>query len=127
MQEGQQLFSPPITLPVISVGRDRPLLTTRQKAMEGEGILVRSLPPEQVEAMAHDGNARVWVFCGSIDLPTLVYLAGSVRRHSPESRLLLVEWNESAGIEVCLFHRVLDGHVPAETLAAVVREMDDAI
>ena len=107
--------------PVISVGRDRPLLTIRQAAMEKRGIRVHSLLPEQAEFPAHDGKMRLWVLCGSIDEAELVFLACTIRRYSPASRLFLVEWVRPSGAEKCLFHRVLNRDADEETLAATIR------
>ncbi len=108
-------------LPVISVGRDRALLMKRQTALEQRGIGVQSVAPEQAEFPAHDGKSRLWVLCGSIEEAALVFLACTVRRYSPASRLFLVEWMHPAGPERCLFHRVLDHDAGEDALAAAIR------
>lgn len=107
--------------PVMSVGRDRLLLMNRQSAMERRGIGVQSLSPEQAEFPAHDGKPRVWVLCGSIEEASLVFLACTIRRYSPVSRLFLVEWTLPSGAEKCLFHRVLDREVDEGALAEAIR------
>ncbi len=81
-----------------------------------------SLAPEQAEFPAHDGKPRVWVLCGSVEEASLVYLACTVRRYSPVSRLLLVEWLRPAGAERCLFHRVLERGTDEDALAAAIRK-----
>jgi hypothetical protein len=106
---------------VLSVGRDRRQLMVRQAAMERRGIAVHSLLPEQAEFPAHDGKPRTWVMCGSVEEATLVFLACTIRRYSPVSRLFLVEWMRAAGAERCLFHRVLDRDTDEETLAEAIR------
>ena len=112
--------------PVISVGRDRPLLRTRAAALTAAGITVRSLEPEQAEFPAHDGKPRIWIFCGSIEEASLVYLACTVRRYSAASRLLLVEWVQPSGSEKCLFHRVLDPEADTGALAEAIRQCSRA-
>lgn len=119
--------------PILSVGRDRPLLLNRQAAMEQRGIAVRSMSPEQAEFPAHDGKPRLWVLCGSIEEATIVFLACTIRRYCAASRLFLVEWSRPAGAERCLFHRVLDRDADENALAdaiqngwkASVRELGD--
>ncbi|MGA8528776.1 MAG: hypothetical protein WB622_03615 [Acidobacteriaceae bacterium] len=106
---------------MISVGRDHLLLIRRQEAMERRGIGVHSVSPEQAEFSAHDGKLRLWVLCGSIEEATLVFLACTIRRYSPVSRLLLVEWSRPAGPEKCLFHRVLDRNAGEDLLAEAIR------
>lgn len=108
-------------LPVMSVGRDRPLLMLRQAVLERHGIGVQSMAPEQAQFPAHDGKPRVWALCGSIEEETLVYLACTVRRYSAASRLLLVEWMRAPGAERCLFHRVLERDGGEEALAGAIR------
>jgi hypothetical protein len=108
--------------PIISVGRDRNLLMSRQAAMEQRGIRLHSMAPEQAEFPAHDGKPRLWVVCGSVEEASLVYLACTVRRYSPASRMFLVEWLRPAGPERCLFHRVLGRETDEDTLAAAIRK-----
>lgn len=107
--------------PVISVGRDRPLLMTRAASLATAGITVRSLEPEQAEFPAHDGKPRVWIMCGSVEEASLVYLACTIRRYSAASRLLLVEWVQPSGAEKCLFHRVFDQTADGGALAEAIR------
>lgn len=107
--------------PIVSVGRDRALLMSRQEALAQRGIRVQSMAPEQAEFPAHDGRPRLWVLCGSVEEASLVYLACTVRRHSAASRLFLVEWLKPAGPERCLFHRVLDHNAGEDALAEAIR------
>ncbi|MGA7521580.1 MAG: hypothetical protein WBW84_03805 [Acidobacteriaceae bacterium] len=107
--------------PVILVGRDHSLLRVRQAAMERRGVGVHSMSPEQAEFPAHDGKPRLWVLCGSIEEAALVFLACTIRRYSPGSRLFLVEWVRPAGAERCLFHRVLDREADEDALAEAIR------
>ncbi len=107
--------------PVLSVGRDRLLLASRQAAMERQGIGVHSLRPEQAEFPAHDGKPRLWIMCGSTEEASLVFLACTIRRYSAASRLFLVEWTHPAGAERCLFHQVLDRDTDENALARAIR------
>lgn len=110
-------------LPVISVGRDRGLLSARKRLMEKSGLSVQSVSPEEAERLVRDGCSRLWVFCASVEISTLIFLASSIRRHSPESRLVLVEREAAAGIEESLFHRVMDGQASGDVLARVVQDL----
>lgn len=96
-------------------------MMVREAALEQRGIGVHSMAPEQAEFPAHDGKPRLWVLCGSIEEETLVYLACTVRRYSPGSRLFLVEWVQPSGAERCLFHRVLDRDAGEDALAEAIR------
>lgn len=109
-------------MPVYSVGRDQVLLHLRQHAMDEAAIPARTLTPEQAEAFIHDAQPRLWIFCASIDTASLVYLSSSIRRYSPESRLLLVEYGLASGSEAALFHRLLHGMREVGELIRVVRE-----
>lgn len=113
----------PTAWPVLCVGRDPSLLGKRVQALFHAGIVAQSLSPERAEDLAREQRSRIWILCTSIELPTLVFLAGSVRRHSPHSRLLLAEGPSPAGIETSLFHRVITGEEGAEVLAAKVRQL----
>ena len=126
MSARQPILPRPVGWPVVSVGRDRSLLTMRAASLATAGIAVRSLEPEQAEFPAHDGKPRIWVLCGSIEEATLVYLACTVRRYSAVSRLLLVEWLQPAGGERCLFHRVLDSEADHGALAQAIRSYNRA-
>ena len=121
MRAGQYPLLQSLPLPVISVGRDRSLLVFRQHALDDAGIPARTMLPEEAERMVHDPQARVWVFCASIEISTLIYLACAIRRNSPGSRLLLAERCEPAGIERSLFHQILCSETRAEQFTATVR------
>lgn len=95
-------------LSLFSVGRDKELLRLREDLIVSNSDLrVRSLTPEEAEAPARSSGARLWIFCSSIELPKLVYLACSIRRYSPASRLLLLKGSRPPGFEDSLFHNIL--------------------
>lgn len=126
MSARQPVIPRRMSWPVVSVGRDRPLLMRRASALTTAGITVQSFAPEQAEFPAHDGKPRIWVMCGSVEEATLVYLACTVRRYSPVSRLLLVEWIQPSAGERCLFHRVLDHEADQGALAQAIRRCSPA-
>lgn len=77
-------------LPILSVGRDAELLLRRERAIRDRSDLsIRSMSPEEAESWSRSEKARLWIFCGSIEISRLVYLACSVRRYSRHSRLVL--------------------------------------
>ena len=80
----------------------------REQAITSRSDLaVRSLTPELAEPLRRDAEARLWIFCHTLDLRMAVYLATHIRRFSPESRLLLLKNLQHAGFEELLFHRVI--------------------
>jgi hypothetical protein len=95
-------------LEIFSVGRNPEILRRRQRAIAGRSQLsICSLTPEEAEKRVRDAEARLWIFCHSIELGTLVHLACCVRRHSPASRLMLMQGSRAPGFEASLFHQVV--------------------
>jgi hypothetical protein len=93
---------------IISVGKDPELLRLRQQVIKSQSNLsVRSMTPEEADAWTTRPEPHVWVFCHTVELPRLVYLACRVLRFSPESRLILLEGRQRIGFESSLFHTVL--------------------
>ncbi len=123
MSASQQASFPPFSLPVFSVGRDVELLSARENALANTGIAVHSLIPEQAEPAARESCPRLWVFCASVEIPTLVFLACRIRRHSPGSRLVLLERDSPAGVEASLFHRVIDRQGDMDALTSVIFDL----
>lgn len=104
-------------LSIFSVGRDKELLRLRERSIASRSDLqVRSFSPEEAEAPARGPGAHLWVFCSSVELPRLVYLACSIRRYSPDSRLLLLKNSRQSGFEDSLFHWVLPASDGIEAL-----------
>lgn len=92
-------------LPVILIGRDRNLLRFREKAIsERSDLNVQIVDPDVAEPMARSAIARIWIFCSSLEISRVVYLACSVRRYSPDSRLILIKNSLKDGFEDFLFH-----------------------
>jgi hypothetical protein len=115
-------------LEVFSVGRNPEILKRRQRAIANRSQLsVRSLTPEEAEKVVRDGAARLWIFCSTVELGTLVHLACCVRRHSPASRLLLMRGVRGAGFEATLFHRVVPIMEGSETLMEAVSQLAVAV
>jgi hypothetical protein len=95
-------------LPILSVGRDAEILRRRERVLVSRSTLsIRSVNPKEAEATARSSAPHLWIFCSTIELPQLVYLACSVRRYCPASRLLLLQGSRPPGFEVSLFHQVL--------------------
>jgi hypothetical protein len=86
------------------------------------GLRVRSVEPGQAEAWARSAAKHVWVFCATMDYSRMVYLASSVRRYSPGSRLLLVK-EQAGGFEKALFDEVLRTPGNAEAIASAVKRL----
>lgn len=115
-----------VPLRVVSVGSEDGLLKLREQVIiAGTGLEVRSLLPEDAEELAHSSESMVWIFCSTVMLGPLVYLASAVRRYSPESRLVLLEGTQPLGYEVALFHRILDPIRDVELLIETIRELAD--
>jgi hypothetical protein len=108
---------------VISVGRNGEVLRLREGLLSSRGRPVQSLTPEQAETEAHSADPHVWIFCSSVELFQIVYLACSIRRYSPESRLLLFEDLRLAGFEGALFHKVLKSADGPNALLTALDEM----
>jgi hypothetical protein len=108
---------------VISVGKDKQILHMRAKLLIHGGYSVRSMAPEDAETDARSPTRCVWIFCSSVDLAQLIYLACSIRRYSHSSRLLLIEGSRPIKFEAALFHRVLKDEDGGSTLIAAVSEM----
>jgi hypothetical protein len=115
-------------LEVFSVGRDRELLRRRERAIAGRSeLLVRSLTPEEAEKQVRDAQARLWIFCHSIDLGTLIHLACCVRRHSPQSPLVLMRGRRQPGFEATLFHQIVPALEGPEMLIDAVSHLAVAV
>jgi len=112
--------------PIISVGRDKSVLSRRQSTLESLGILVQSMTPEQAAAFVRQPEPRLWIFCGTVETATLIYLAAAIRRYSPRSRLLFIEGPDPAGPESALFHQVVSAGAAHESLVSVVEDFSQA-
>jgi hypothetical protein len=94
-----------LPLSVILIGRDRSLLRFREKAIrETSDLSVQILDPDSAEATARSAIPHLWIFCSRLDISRIVYLACSIRRYSPDSRLLLIKNSMKDGFEDFLFH-----------------------
>jgi hypothetical protein len=107
-------------LSVLSVGRDPELLLRRERILrEHSDLSIRSMNPEEAEKWARSASPRLWIFCGSIEISRLVYLACSVRRYSRHSRLVL-ESARPPGFEASLFDGIIRSGEGAEALLEAV-------
>ena len=110
-------------LPIISVGDDETLLALREKIIKGKGYSVLSLTSVEAELIAHSSEPHLWVFCSTIDLGQLAYLACAVRRQSPRSLLLLLAGARPVGCEAALFQRVLSPIDGVDELLETIGEL----
>lgn len=107
-------------LSIFSVGRDLELLCRREQAIRQHSQLsIRSMSPEEAENWARSEKARLWIFCGSIEIARVVYLACSVRRYSRHSRLVL-DSPRPSGFEGSLFDCIVRSGSGTEVLLEAV-------
>lgn len=115
-------------LEVYSVGRNREILRRREGVIAGRSeLLVRSFSPEEAEKFVRDTEARLWIFCHTIDLGRLIHLACCVRRYSPASRLVLMRGAHEPGFEKSLFHQIVPALDGPESLIDVVSHLAVAV
>ncbi len=111
-------------LSILSVGRDPELLRERERTISSRSDLrIRSLTPEEAEAPARSGETHLWIFCSTVELPRLAYLASSVRRYSARSRLILFKGGRQAGFEDSLFHWIFRAGDDLECFLAAVSRL----
>lgn len=115
-------------LRIISVGNEKELLRLREQVIiKGTGLKVQSVSTDEADGPAHSPDSQVWVFCSSVQLGPLIYLASAVRRYSPGSRLVLLEGvRPPLGSEAALFDRILDPFRSVESLVETLRELATA-
>lgn len=110
------------------VGSDPQILRRRERMLAGcSQLSVRSLNPDEAEKFVRDAAGRLWIFCQTVDLARLVHLACCVRRHSPESRLVLMRGRRAAGFEKSLFHQVVPTLDGPESLIDAVSHLAVAV
>jgi hypothetical protein len=114
-------------LAIVSVGRDPEILRQRQDFIRSQANLaIHSITPEEADAQSHRNEPHLWVFCHTIELPRLVYLACRVLRFSPDSRLILLEGQHRVGFESSLFHSVIRPRDGAEVFLKAVAQLSAA-
>ncbi len=107
-------------LGIFSIGRDAELLRQREQTIrEHSDLSVRSMNPEEAESWTRSEKPRLWIFCGSIEISRLVYLACSVRRYSRHSRLVL-DSARAPGFEGSLFDCIVRSDQESGALLEVV-------
>ncbi|MGC2617546.1 MAG: hypothetical protein WA414_00810 [Acidobacteriaceae bacterium] len=118
----------PSPLAVFSVGRDAEVLQKRAGIIGADSDLtVLSMTPEEANKWVRSEDPHLWVFCSTIELSMLVHLACAIRRHSPGSRLLLMEGARRAGFEKALFHWTIQPADGPEILAEAVSHLAVAV
>jgi hypothetical protein len=104
------------------VGRDPALLAQRELSLMAAGMEVCSVTPEEAEPEARSALARPWLICHTVEITQVVYLACSVRRNSPASKLILLEGERAVGFESVLFHHVLKVPEQRDVLVNTIRK-----
>jgi hypothetical protein len=93
---------------IVSVGSDPEILRLRHEMIARHSdVQIRSITPEEAETWTQRSEPHLWVFCHSVELTRLLFLACSIRRFSPGSRLLLLSGARSPSSEMGLFHQVI--------------------
>jgi hypothetical protein len=107
---GGQNRTPLLHLPltILFVGRDGNLLKMRREALSRRlRLRAWSGTPEQARSWSQSSDPHLWVFCSTVEVQELIFLAGRIRRFSPRSRLVLMEDAHASGPEAVLFNRVV--------------------
>jgi len=114
-------------LPVVCVGYDTGLLRLRESLIQHAGYPVSSvLVGDAVTAAKARHSPCVWVFCHTVWICDTVHLASTVRRHSPEDKLMLLTKPHGAGSEAVLFHSVLSQQAGVESFLNALASLSRA-
>ena len=73
--------------------------------------------------MARRPGKHLWMFCATVEYSQAMYLACSVRRCSPESRMLLLKEEALREIEKPLFDEVVRMPASMESIVSAVRRL----
>jgi hypothetical protein len=74
---------------IVQIGRDRELLRLRGRILSAAGYSVISLAPsESLQEIRRARDARVWLFCHTLEFYELSLLAASIRRRRRSDKLL---------------------------------------
>jgi hypothetical protein len=106
---------------VFQIGRDQELLRLRAKLISCAGYTVQSMTPDQVPAEVREAReARVWVFCHTLDSYELALLAVAIRNSHPADKLLRLTSFNDIGQPPGLFDELLEPIVGVDELLRVV-------
>ena len=121
----RERITAPLTMTtIISVGTEAGILRKRQQEIASRtGMRVRWIPPSEAEVMARRPGKHLWMFCATVEYSQAMYLACSVRRYRPESRLLLLQEQETPGFEKPLFDEVVRMPASMESIVSAVRRL----
>ena len=112
------------TATIFSVGKDEGILRRRQEEIQTRaGMRVRWMQAQEAEILTRTRGKRLWMFCATLDSAQAMYLACSVRRYSPESRLLLLSEQEPPRFEMPLFDEVVLMPASMESIVSAVRRL----
>jgi hypothetical protein len=106
---------------VFQIGRDQELLRLRAKIISCAGYTVQSMTPDQVPAEVREAReARVWVFCHTLDFYELALLAVAIRNSHPADKLLRLTSLNDIGQAPGLFDELLEPVMGVDELLRVV-------
>jgi hypothetical protein len=106
---------------VFQIGRDQELLRLRAKIISCAGYTVQSMTPDQVPAEVREAReARVWVFCHTLDFYELALLAVAIRNSHPADKLLRLSSLNDIGQAPGLFDELLEPVMGVDELLRVV-------
>jgi hypothetical protein len=109
---------------VVQVGRDTELLRLRAQIISSAGYTVHSLAPDEaVEEVGKEREARVWVFCHTLEFYELALLAVAVRSSRPSDKLIRLTGLNDIGHMPGLFDGLLEPVRGVDDLLRTVGEL----
>jgi hypothetical protein len=109
---------------VVLIGRDEELLRLRARVISAAGYSVHSMTPDQATAelqKAHE--ARVWVFCHTLEFYELALLAIAIREARPADKLLRLNGLNDLGLAPGLFDESLEPVKGVDDLLRTVADL----
>jgi hypothetical protein len=109
---------------VVQVGRDRELLRLRAQIISSAGYTVHSMTPDEAFGdVRKEEEARVWVFCHTLEFYELALLAVAVRSSRPSDKLLRLTGLNDVGHMPGLFDGLLEPIRSVDDLLRTVSEL----
>ena len=106
---------------IVQVGRDKELCRLRGRVISSAGFQVRSVSPEELaRELQSPRDARVWLFCHTLEFYEHEVLAAAVRRSRPSAKLLRLKGIHPVGSMTELFDQSLEASESVDTLLWVV-------
>jgi hypothetical protein len=106
---------------VLFVGEDDRVWRVRPRSgLDSSHFQVRSIDPDAAECVCLSSASSFWIFGTGIEPEKLIYLASSVRRWSPNSRLLRLKISPEPDAADCLFHCLIDRGIASERIQQAI-------